>query len=255
MVAEYLAAHIEAQQVRDACVVTLPFETIDRRWVDVFIEPRAADFYLIHDGGKAVNELILQGMKITPAVEREFVLIASRFSVSYADEMFQSGAKISRIAEQVYAVGMASALAMTHLLEHVPMVQEETVEEHVGEALRKWGRNKAKVTENVRVQGHLKQHEFDFLVSPRHKGSPIAVSVLHPTAGPLAAAERFGFKANDLSGTNFGSWRKMAIEVKSEIWSADARRIVDASADIVVPIRSGEPAEYHQITDALDRVA
>ena len=93
--AAHLATHISVEQINDMCVISLPFETIDRRWVEVFVEPRAADYFWIHDGGKAINELILQGMKVTPSVERGLTMIASRFGISYSEEMFQTGAKMA----------------------------------------------------------------------------------------------------------------------------------------------------------------
>jgi hypothetical protein len=251
----YLSSHVAAQQIGETCVVTLPIETLDKRWVDVFIEPRVKDFYLIHDGGKAINELILQGMKITPAVERGLSLVAKRFGVSYSDEMFQTGTKLADLPTRVYAVGMSSALAMANLLEHVAEVEEEPVEGRIGTLLNRWGKNRAKVTENVRVSGEIKEHTFNFLVSPRHKGVPIGVSVLHPTAGALAAAERFGFKAKDLTGTSVGKWPRVAIEDKAEIWSPEARKIVKSCANFVIPIRSGERPTFEQISEALDAVA
>lgn len=67
---EYLTDRIDVQQVRDMCVATIPFTTFDNRWIDIFIEPRQTDFFLIHDGGKAVNELILQGIKVTESTGR-----------------------------------------------------------------------------------------------------------------------------------------------------------------------------------------
>src|ERR1035437_2933747 len=250
---DHLAAQVGVQQLRDACVVTLPFATVDQRCVDVFIELRAADFFLIHDGGKAVNELILQGMKITPSIERQFGMIAGRFGVAYSDEMFQTGTKFAGVAAQAYAVGMCSALAMIQLLNHVPMVEEQTLEGKIGPLLRRWGRKKAKLSENVRVAGRLKQHTFDFVLSPP-KRQPISVSVLHPTAGALSAAERFGFKAQDLEGTHFGKWKRVAVEAKSEVWSPDARKIVDTFANGVIQVRSDDYATFEELSDTLDRL-
>jgi hypothetical protein len=250
----YLSAHVAAQQIGDTCIVTLPFETLDKRWVDVFIEPRVKDYYLVHDGGKAVNELILQGMKITPAVERGLSLVASRFGVLYTDEMFQSGSKITELPARIYSVGMSSALAMANLLEHVVGAEEEPIEGQIGTFLNRWGKNRAKVTENVRVAGEIKQHTFNFLVSGR-KGLPIGVSVLHPTAGALAAAERFGFKAKDLVNTQFGKWPRVAVEDKSDIWSPEAKKIVKSCADFVIPVRTGERVTFDQISEALKAVA
>ncbi|HWR36836.1 MAG TPA: hypothetical protein VN622_13300 [Clostridia bacterium] len=251
---DHLAAQVSVQQVRDACVVTLPFVTVDQRCVDVFVEPRAADYFLIHDAGKAVNELILQGVKITPSVEREFELIAGRFGISYCDEMFQAGAKYNGLAAQAYAVGMCSALAMVQMVGHVPVVEEEPLEVQLGSLLRRWGRRKAKVSENVQVAGRLKQHTFDFVLTPQ-KGEPISVSILHPTAGALSAAERFGFKSQDLANTYAQNWRRVAVEAKAEAWSQDAHRIVETFAQAVISVPSGMPADFQQLSSRLDQLA
>jgi hypothetical protein len=253
--ASYLASHVNVQRYADACVVTLPFETLDKRWVDVFIEPRATDFFLIHDGGKAVNELILQGMKITPTVERGLSLVANRFGIGYNDEMFQAGTKMRDLAAKAYAVGMSSALAMANLLEHVPAAEEEPIEGKIGALLHRWGKKRARVTENVRVCGEIKQHTFNFLVSPRGKGFPIAISVLHPTAGPLAAAERYGFKAKDLANTEFGKWPRVAVKDKADLWSPEANKIVKSCASAVISINSGEVPTFDQISQALGTAA
>lgn len=249
----YLATLINVEQINDMCVITLPFETLDRRWVEVFVEPRASDYFLVHDGGKAINELILQGMKVTPSVERGLALIAGRFGISYSDEMFQAGAKIVDLAAKVYSIGMSSALAMTNLLEHVPMVQEEPLETELAALLKRWSKNRAKVSQKVKVDGNIKQHTFDFLVSPR-TGQPTGISVLNPTAGALAAAERFGFKASDLANTKFGKWRRVAIETKAEIWSPEARKIVHRCADVVIPINSSDHPRYQEISEALEKI-
>jgi len=254
--AEHLTSQTDVQQISDGiCVVTLPFQTLDQRFVDVFIEPRANDYFLINDGGKAVNELIMQGMKIAEATERHFAIFANRFGVAYTDEMFQTGSKLPDIARAVTAIGMCSTLAMTELLKSVPQAEEETIEAQIGTILRRWGRKRAKITDRVKVEGELKQHQFDFLVSPRKGAAPVAISVLNPTAGALSAAERFGFKIKDIAATpSTAKWKSVAVETKAEVWSNDARRIVEKCADVVIPISSGDRPEYQQISDALDRM-
>src|SRR5689334_7539665 len=107
--AAHLASHVDVQFFSGMRVATLPIETLDKRWIGVIIEHRNLDFYIIHDGGKAVSELILQGMKITPSVEREFGLLANRYGVSYSEESFQAGSKFAHVADRAYAVGMCSA--------------------------------------------------------------------------------------------------------------------------------------------------
>ena len=167
--------------------------------------------------------------------------------------MFQTGAKLVGIAKAVSAVGMCSMLAMTEIIQYIPQMEEETIEGQLGTILRKWGRRRAKVTEKVKVDGELKQHQFDFLISPPRK-QPVSISILNPTNGALSAAERFGFKAKDLVGTPFAKWRRIAVETKSEVWSADARRIVEKCADSVISISSGGHPTYQMISETLDRM-
>ena len=247
----YLSSHVGVQQFGETCVVSLPIETFDKRWVGVFVEPRAKDYFLLHDGAKAVNELILQGMKITPTIERSLSLIASRFGVVYQDEMFQTGSKIDSLAARAYAVGTASALAMANLLEHVPVIEEEPIETKVGMLLSRWSRTRAKLTQNVTAKGEIKQHTFNFLVSPRNGAQPIAISILHPTGGALAAAERYGFKSKDLEKTPYGKWRRIAIKDKAELWTPEANNIIRRCANSEIAFRSGDVPTLDQIDEAL----
>ncbi|MGI8990264.1 MAG: hypothetical protein ACR2I2_11880 [Bryobacteraceae bacterium] len=251
LVVDHLASQTEVQEVHGACVVTLPLLTVDKRWIDVFVEPRVADFFLVNDGGKAVNELILQGMKITPSIENHFEIFAATFGVAYTDEVFQTGAKMAGLAKAITAVGMCSTLAMTEILKHIPSAVDESLNAQLASILKRWSPRRAKITERVKVSGELKQHEFDFLVSPKRR-QPVSISILNPTAGALSAAERFGFKIQDLSSTPVGKWRKVAVEAKAEVWRSDARRIVEKCADIVIPISSGDHAGYEQFSEVLD---
>ncbi len=255
LVTSYLTSHTGIQRVGDTCVLTLPIETFDKRWVGVFVEPRATDYFLVHDGGKAVNELILQGMRITPGLERSLSLIAARFGISYQDEMFQTGCKLPDLPAIAYSVGMSSALAMANLLEHVPSAEEEPIEAKVGMLLERWGRQRARLTRNVVAKGEIKQHTFNFLLSPRGGQQPFAISVLHPTGGALAAAERYGFKSKDLENTHFGKWRRVAIKDKAELWTPEANNIIRKCASAEISVRSGETPSLSEIEDALKRAA
>lgn len=252
---DHLVESVEVHSVREMCIATLPMRTVDSRWVDVFIEPRAKDFYLISDGGKAVNELIMQGIKVTESVHREFGLIARAMGVSYRDEVFEMGTKFENLARAAHAVGMCSAIATHRLVEHVVSEEEVSLHEQFNGILRKWARRRASVTENVKIEGGLRQHTFDFLVSPR-KGLPIAVSILNPTGGPLAAAERFGFRARDIAdSTTANKWPLLAVETRSETWTPDATRIVSRFAASVIPVPTGALVSPEDVQAELSRIA
>lgn len=251
LINDHLSSCVATQQLRELCVVTLPIDTIDRRWVDVFIEARAADYFLIHDAGKAANELILHGLRLTASVEKNMLLIASRFGVSYAEEMFQTGGKLEHLAERAFSVAMASALATTELLDRSAVIQDDTAAiEQFGAALRKWGKGKARISANKTVVGDLKQHQFDFAVDPLRSRKPVGISIVNPTAGALSAAERFGFKTKDVPP----EWQHVAVETRSEVWSKDAKRILSRCADAVIEIPTGHLPTEAQLNGALLRL-
>lgn len=107
------------QLVRDLCVLTVPMRTVDGRLVDVFIESRAEDYFLVHDAGKAANELILQGVNLTPSIQKNCESLATKFSVQWSEEMFQVRCKIDHLNAAILGVAMCSSLATIHLLEHI----------------------------------------------------------------------------------------------------------------------------------------
>ena len=52
------------------CVVSLPIETLDGRFVDVYVEFKAGGHVVVHDGGKTVSELYAQGIHLTEPKRR-----------------------------------------------------------------------------------------------------------------------------------------------------------------------------------------
>ena len=83
---DHMADAVKVHHIGDACAVTLPISTVDGRLVDVFVEQRMGDYCIVHDGGKAVNELLLQGVTLTESITNHFNILARRFGVSYVDE-------------------------------------------------------------------------------------------------------------------------------------------------------------------------
>ena len=231
-----------ADAVEGSCVVTVPFPTVDGRIVGVFIEPRAGDYYLVNDGGKSVNELNLQGVKITDSVDEYFTALAAHFHISYSKERetFQAGGKRNDLQKMIVSVGACSALAMTQLVGHVAVPQEPAMREQFGKALKHWARKRLKVIPDVSLKGHHSKHKFDFMATPiRSSKKPIMLSVLSPGSNSLAAAQRFGFKSVDLENTVYGKRPRVAVQDRSEIWSWEAKNIVKECADVVIEIPSG----------------
>lgn len=240
-----------AQNFRDtSCVVSVAIPTVDGRNVDIFIEPRNADFYLVHDGGKAFNEMILQGEQVTAATEQRFTMIAKAYGVNFLDEMFQGACKIDRLYSVAIGVAMCSSIAVADLACHFQSTEDEPVRDQVEVALRAWAKRHAKLSRDEKIIGTIKQHTFDFVA--RAKGQvPICISVLSPGSSSVGTAERFGFKVQDISGTKVKEWPKLVIEARADAWSKPARRIIDKCADLVVSVRSDEAISIPAINKAM----
>lgn len=237
------------------CVATLPIITLDGRLVDVFIEPRNKDFFLVHDAGKAMNELILQGIEPTASVRASFAQLASHYNIRWADETFQAGCNADRLNARILSVGSCSAMAMFHALGHsASEVGEPSSHEQLGEVLRKWAGRRIKVRESVPVKGALKQHSFDFVAYPGSQ-QPVAISLLSPSVSALSAAERYGFKVQDVESENHGQFLMVAVEEDADRWSLDARNIVRACSAEVIELNSLETrVAPKSVIEALDRL-
>jgi hypothetical protein len=250
---DHVTAQIGVDQLRDLCVITLPIRTLDGRLVDVFVEQRVGGYLLVHDGGKAANELILRGMDITPGINQFCLAIASRMGVTWADEMFQHGCKVEQVSMVCMAIGGCSAMTMSQLVGYAAQEEPEPIREQVKRALKKWGKKTVRIEDNVKVAGGIKQHKFDFVAYP--KGDPIAVSILTPSVSAISAADRFALKSIDLKGSAYGKWKPLAIRTHAEMWSEEASGIVEACSSGVVDVRSGETIDNAEVAEVLARLA
>jgi hypothetical protein len=234
----YLASATSVAKVGNSCVATLPIPTVDGRLVDVFVEDTLGDYFVVHDGGKAVNELILQGLRVTDSIAEHFVALATRFGISFTDEMFKATVRSPEIQSMILAVGMCSGLAMGQLVGHVPMAVEEPLRNQFGHTVRGWAKKRFRVAGDVTVKGQYAKHRFDFVAYPKqHQAPTVAMSVLLPGSNSLAAAERFGFKTTDLkSSKKYRDWRRVAIQGRSELWSFEARTLLQRCADVVIEL-------------------
>jgi hypothetical protein len=236
-----LASHLNESMVvsesGDLCIITLPIPTLDGRLVDVCVERKLGDYFVVHDGGKAVNELILQGVDLTDSISTYMESLAKRFQVSYSNESFTVTIRQSQLTTTIFSIGMCSSLAMGQLIGNIGSLPEEPVRKQFGTALRKWAHRRAKISSDVPVKGRRVRHRFDFLAKPRrYPDNMIALSVLLPGSDPLAAAQRFGFIAADLDQTPFAKWPKVAVEGRAEAWSSEAKSILRNCADVVIEI-------------------
>jgi hypothetical protein len=254
---QHLAGATAVTQVDNVCVVTLPIPTVDGRLVDVFAEIALGDYCTVHDGGKAINELILQGIKITDSITQHFEALARRFKVSYTDEAFKTAVRVPAVQRAILSVGICSALAMAQLVGHIPVPVEEPLREQFGHTLKGWAKTRFKIEDGVTVQGGYAQRRFDFVAHPRGPQAPtVAMSVLLPGSNSLAAAERFGFKTIDLNATRkYKEWEKVAIQGRPECWSGEAAALLRRCAHAVIELPDQPNLDRQAVRQQLDLAA
>jgi hypothetical protein len=247
----FLSEQTIIEAVGNLCVVTLPIPTVDGKLVDIFVEKKLGDLLLVHDAGKAANELIIHGVDITDSLDERCGLLAQSFNISWADETFQKICKSDYLNQAVMSVAACSSLALFNLVGHQALPDENPVRGQFGQVLKTWARGRAKIKEQVIVEGCSAQHTFDFVVQPKANGRPISVSILLPTGGSRAAAERFGFRVWDLQGKTEEKWKRLVVEVKSDMWSAKAKRIINQNADQVIEIETERKPVLSEISQAM----
>jgi hypothetical protein len=252
---EYLRSMTDATQLEEECVVTLPINTFDNRWVDVSVRERAPGFFVVSDSGKAWDELFVQGISLTENVAAKFATIASRFGIHFDNGRFEVATKQELLQHSIWTVGQCSSLAMSELISHKP-VAEEDPKRDIGGVISNWGSRFGFVTQtNIKVRGLTADHTFDFVATDM--STHIAVNLLAPSSGGLGSAERYGFQSLDLKDTSEGRWRKMAILSRPERWSAEARNLIKKHADKVIDFQNIQSSRSPIITslDDLRKVA
>jgi hypothetical protein len=218
--------------------------------VDVFIESRSGDYFVVHDAGKAANELILQGVNLTPSIENNCHKLAERFSAQWSEEMFQVRCKIEHLNAAILGIAMCSSLATVFLLDHTADTGEDEIREQFGAALKTWSKKRARVKERVLIAGQWKQHNFDFVAYPKN-AEPIAISVLAPSGSSISVADRAAFRARDLEETPFSKWRRVIVETRCESWTGPAKNLLAKCCDLVIEIPSGDVPQPEMIAASL----
>lgn len=236
----YLSEHTIAHDSDGDCVLTVPINTIDNRWVDVTVEDLANGAYRVHDGGKASDELFLQGVPLSDKKFDVMQLIANKYAVHVDNGRFMIECRADEIQHSISAVAHSSAMAMTELIRHRPSQEDETVKSEVGRIVYDWGlQHKYRVVSDLEVSGDTTQHKLDFLAAD--ESHHVAVNILNPGQNSLARAQRYGFQGFDLKH-NYATYKNLVVLAHPQLWSQNARGIVDRIANRTVDF-SGTAAE------------
>ena len=105
------------------CVLTLPIQTLDGRFVEVFVEQKFGDSLLVHDAGKTVGELHVQGMHWTDSRRAILKGIAERFRVQLDERgVFQTLCKKNAVQQAVLAISQCASVGMFEAAQHQPVI-------------------------------------------------------------------------------------------------------------------------------------
>lgn len=244
----FLGDEILVRESRGGCVLVLPTKTIDDRFVTVFVDRKASDYFIVHDAGKTAAELHGQGIHITELRADVFSQMAGRLGATFADGIFQMGCTEQTLTASVLAIVQCESMGMWHLLGHKPDFAEEPVRTRIERGLSAWKTPyPCKIERNVRVKGNKASHMFDFVSYPQIENrQPIAVKVLTPSDDPLGKAREYGFLVYDTEKTYFERWLRLAILTKADKWSRNARHLVASLSTATVEIDTGEEHTIEQ---------
>ena len=255
----FMGAEIAVREFRDGCVLVLPTKTIDDRFVTVFIDRKADDYFVVHDAGKTAAELHGQGVHLTDLRTEAFSDMAGKFGASFVDGVFQIGCRQDLLTTSVLAIGQCESMGTWHLLGHKPDLADEPIRNRVERCLTVWSApHHYSLQRNVRVPGNKATHVFDFVSYPSDakQREPIAIKVLTPSDDPLGKAREYGFLVLDTEKTYFENWRRLAILAKADRWSRPSKSLVASLSTATLEVDTGdEPTIEQRLPDALEQLA
>src|SRR5687768_2862021 len=123
--ARHLAKRVVVSSDKAQCAVSLPIQTLDGRYVEVFIQDKIGDFVLVHDGGQATAELFVQGIHLTETKRNTLSAIARRMGATFSDDVFEIACRREQSATAIMAIAQCASLAMFEVLSHVPAIEDE----------------------------------------------------------------------------------------------------------------------------------
>ena len=244
----YLSTSLEVSAYENRqCIVTLPIQTLDHRFIDVCVESKIGDAIMVHDGGKATSELFSQGIHLTNTREAVLKAIAHRYGATFADGTFSIFCKANRneVEGAIFAIGQCASLAMYDVLKHSPLIEDESMSILVKRAVEDWHPEGFELKYRVPVKTPTRgvDHFFDVVMFPRQDTktrTTVAVTALTLGYPPQVQADRYGFLALDLRGTMFEKWARLAVIPKIERWPEPALRQIRALSTQTLEVREGD---------------
>lgn len=253
---DYLKQEVEVTALKDRCVISLPIKTLDDRFIDVVVESKLADFFLVHDAGKTLNELFSQGISLTDTKMAYFTAMAKKFGAELHGDIFSIGCKAEGIQNSILAISQCASLAMFELLSHRPEFEEESLSSRVAKTLNVWRPTFIiSIDRGVTVRGRRYPHRLDFVaVASSDNGHPTsAVKLLPPTYSGQVQAERYAYLVLDLERTSYETWKRVAVLTKAETWPIKALQMVRELSNATLELRTGEePSIREQLPEKMN---
>ena len=243
------------------CVVSLPIETLDGRFVDVYVEFKAGGHVEVHDGGKTVSELYAQGIHLTePKRRHTFYEAANRLGTHIdPEDTIRKIVHASDMCEAILAVAQCASVAMHEVLYHKPAVQKMPVANMVRRTLTRWKTPDFDVHQKVRLKGASTraQHAFDYVaVSTLDAAACVAVQVLSTTYSPRVQTHMYGFLVLDIRGTEYDSWPRIAVVTNAARWHSSQLEQIDEWSSEMVAVTSGRAtAAVRALPAQIERLA
>ena len=246
---DHLREGIGVASFENHCVITLPIKTLDDRYVDITIERKLSDYFLVHDAGKSLSELFVQGVSLTDATRKHLEGIARANGVELSKDMFVIGCTHGNLERSILAVSQCAIAAMLELISHQPVVEEEPISSKISRSLKKWQPQFNKTIERgVHVAGRRFPHSFDFVSfpsdAPAHKTT--AIRVLTTAYKAYVQAERYAFLVLDIENTPFDAWSRLAVISRAETWPIKYRKMVATLSQRTLEVESGQESAIEQ---------
>lgn len=252
----YLQKEVEIASFKDACVLTLPLKTADERFVDVTVERKLPDYFVVHDAGKSISELFTQGVSLTEAMRKNLQSIAKINGAELVRDVFTVGCKADKLQDAILGIGLCSTMAMLGLIGHKPEIEEESLSSRVAKTLNVWRPPYiVGIDRGVTVRGRRYPHRLDFVaVASSDNGHPTsAVKLLPPTYSGQVQAERYAYLVFDLERTSYETWKRVAVLTKVETWPIRALQMVRELSNATLELRTGEePSIREQLPEKMN---
>lgn len=242
---DYLQAQVEVITFKSRCVVTLPIKTVDDRYIDVAVEQKFDDFFIVHDEGKTIAELFSQGITLTDTKKSRLLVMAKKFGVGMDNDIFTVGCKADGIQNAILAISQCSSIAMFELFSHQPTFEDEPLSSRVARSLKEWQPPFiSSIDRRVALKGRKYPHTYDFVAHAVQNGEQnhrtAAIKLLPPTYGGKVQAERYAFMVFDLERTPYDSWSRLAVLTKVETWPLPSIQMVRDLSRETLEVRTNE---------------